>query len=203
MKKINFRIMTSLVIIAMMSLALGVGATAWFSDTETSTGNTFTAGTLDLQVDGGDVNVVKFTVTNMRPGNQPKATFTLDNIGSLNGFIDLENIVVTDNENGINDPEAEAGDVTPAIGELSSVVGCYLFVDYGGDGWFSTGDKVIYNAMTNGLPGNFELDEPISAGATVYITAIFNWWSTATDNLAQSDSMIIDIEFELGQQTSQ
>jgi len=203
MKKINFRIMTSLVIIAMMSLALGVGATAWFSDTETSTGNTFTAGTLDLQVDGGDSNVVKFTVTNFQPPNQPKATYTLTNIGTVNGYLDLENIVVTDYENGINDPEAEAGDVTPSVGELSSLIACTMFIDYGGDGWYSTGDVKFYDAMTSGLPGNFELDEPLNAGATTYITVIFNWWSTSSDNLAQSDSMVVDIEFELGQQTSQ
>ena len=201
MKKLNTRILSSTIVIALMSMALGLGATAYFSDTETSTGNTFTAGTLDLQVNGDDSNIVAFTVSNMRPGNQPKTTYTLNNIGSLSGYLDLENIVVTDNENGITDPEDDAGDVTPSVGELSSVVNLRLFIDLDGNGWIGTGDIVFFNDYVANLPSNFELDEPIAAGGTIYITALFDWWNTPNDNLAQGDSMVIDIEFELGQNT--
>jgi len=200
-KKLNTRILSSTIVIALMSMALGLGATAYFSDTETSTGNTFTAGTLDLQVNGDDSNIVAFTVSNMRPGNQPKTTYTLNNIGSLSGYLDLENIVVTDNENGITDPEDDAGDVTPSVGELSSVVNLRLFIDLDGNGWIGTGDIVFFNDYVANLPSNFELDEPIAAGGTIYITALFDWWNTPNDNLAQGDSMVIDIEFELGQNT--
>jgi len=200
-KKLNTRILSSTIVIALMSMALGLGATAYFSDTETSTGNTFTAGTLDLQVNGDDSNIVAFTVSNMRPGNQPKTTYTLNNIGSLSGYLDLENIVVTDNENGITDPEDDAGDVTPSVGELSSVVNLRLFIDLDGNGWIGTGDIVFFNDYVANLPSNFELDEPIAAGGTIYITALLDWWNTPNDNLAQGDSMIIDIEFELGQNT--
>ena len=201
MKKLNTRILSSTIVIALMSMALGLGATAYFSDTETSTGNTFTAGTLDLQVNGDDSNIVAFTVSNMRPGNQPKTTYTLNNIGSLSGYLDLENIVVTDNENGITDPEDDAGDVTPSVGELSSVVNLRLFIDLDGNGWIGTGDIVFFNDYVANLPSNFELDEPIAAGGTIYITALLDWWNTPNDNLAQGDSMVIDIEFELGQNT--
>ena len=201
MKKLNTRILSSTIIIALMSMALGLGATAYFSDIETSTGNTFTAGTLDLQVNGDDSNIVAFTVSNMRPGNQPKTTYTLNNIGSLSGYLDLENIVVTNNENGITDPEDDAGDVTPSVGELSSVVNLRLFIDLDGNGWIGTGDIVFFNDYVANLPSNFELDEPIAAGGTIYITALLDWWNTPNDNLAQGDSMIIDIEFELGQNT--
>ena len=46
------RILASLILIAGVATALGVGATnAFFSDTETSTGNTFAAGAIDLKVD--------------------------------------------------------------------------------------------------------------------------------------------------------
>jgi predicted ribosomally synthesized peptide with SipW-like signal peptide len=193
----------SIALILMASLFASVGTLAVLSDTETSNGNTFTAASLDLNVDGGDINVVKFTVGNMVPGNQPKAMFTLTNVGTITGYLDLENIVVKDYENLRIEPEISAGDTTDGVGELSSVVGCYLFIDYGGDGWFSTGDIVIYNAMTNALPGNFELDEPINAGSTTYITAIFNWWSTPNDNQAMTDSFTLDIAFELAQTAGQ
>lgn len=200
---VNKKILASMVVITLMLLAIGWGTSAWFSDMETSTGNTFTAGTLDLKLDGGDVNVVKFTVSNMRPGNQPKATYALTNAGSLSGYLDLENINVTDYENGRSEPEIEAGDISDGVGELSSVVNLRLFVDYGNDGWISVGDNVFFNGKVNTLPSSFDLNEPISAGGTVYIVALFDWWSTPNDNLAQSDSFVLDIGFELGQTTGQ
>ncbi|MDD5433725.1 MAG: TasA family protein [Candidatus Pacebacteria bacterium] len=47
----NKKIIISLAIIGIVG-AIAVGGTvAYFTDTETSTGNTFTAGTLDLKVD--------------------------------------------------------------------------------------------------------------------------------------------------------
>lgn len=70
-------------ILPLLTMALAVvivGATsAEFSDTETSTNNTFTAGTLDLNVDGGNTNVVKFTVNNMKVGSQNIGTWRLNN----------------------------------------------------------------------------------------------------------------------------
>jgi spore coat-associated protein N len=57
-------------------LAMGMmgSAFAYFSDTETSTGNTFTAGTLDLKIrDGGQewadgIDVAEWAMSNMAPG---------------------------------------------------------------------------------------------------------------------------------------
>jgi spore coat-associated protein N len=202
------KILLSLLMVVVAATSVFGVTKAYFSDNETSNGNTFTAGTLDLNVDGGNTNVVKFTVGNMRPGNQPKASYTLANVGSVNGYLDLENIVVTSNENGCGEPETEAGDTTcgnPGVGEgeLADVVNLRLFVDYNGDGWISTGDKVFYNGLVKNLPTHFELDEPINAGSNVKIVALLDWWSTADDNKAQNDSMQLDMTFELAQTTGQ
>jgi len=106
------KILTSLVMIVMVA-AVATGATlAQYSDPETSNGNTFTAGTLDLNVDGVNTNVVKFTVSNMHVGSQSIGTWRLKNVGSVAGFLDLHNIAVTSQENGCLDPETEASDVT-------------------------------------------------------------------------------------------
>jgi len=204
MKKILLSIMT----IALVG-SVAFGATkAYFSDTETSTGNTFTAGTLDLNVDGDNVNVVKFTVGNMRPGNQPKGKFILANVGSINGYLDLENITVTGYENICLDPEIDSGDSTcgnpgQGKGELQDVVNLRLFVDYDCNGWIGGADKTFYNGLVKDLPASFDLNEPINAGNSVCIEALFDWWSTPNDNLAQSDSMVLDIAFELAQTTGQ
>ena len=202
------KILKSLVIVLAMA-TLAVGATnAYFSDSVTSNGNSFASGTLELNVDGGHTNVVKFNVTNMKPGNQPKGSWLVANVGSINGYLDLENIAVSNQENGCNGAEVAAGDVTcdnpgAGQGELDQVVNLRLFVDRDGDGWIGGGDTVFYNGPVGGVAGNYELNEPINAGNNTTITAILDWWSTPNDNLAQTDSMTIDLTFELAQTTGQ
>jgi len=198
-KMLAKKILASLVAIALMSTALGIGAYAAFSDTEKSIGNSFTAGTLDLQINGDDTNYVAFNVNNMRPGNQPKNTLVLSNVGTIGGTLDIKSVVVTDSENDLIEPEEEAGDVTPDQGELSSVVNLRLFVDTNKDGWISTGETTFFNGKVNTLPASFDLNQAIPAGGSVNIVALFDWWNTPNDNLAQSDSFTLDLTFELAQ----
>ena len=207
MKKFNIRILSSTIVIALMSMALGLGATAYFSDTETSTGNTFTAGTLDLEIDDANTNVIKWTMTNMHPGSQSWKVFKLTNVGSLKGYLDVENIVVTEAENTWLDPEIEAGDATEFVGELGSVVSINFFTSPDASGSYGgpAVDDIYFQTNTHiaDLASNYELDFELGAGETVYIVSQVNWWSSADDNLAQSDSLQLDIEFELGQTTGQ
>lgn len=200
-------ITSSALLVLVMGSVAGLTA-AYFSDNETSNGNTYSAGTLDLNVDGGNTNVVKFTVANMKPGDQPKGTFTLKNVGTVNGYLDLENVAVTSTENGCVEPETEAGDTTcgnpgPNEGELQDVVNLRLFLDNNCDGWIGTGETVFFNGKTGTVPGNVELNQALNSGATQCVTAIHDWWSTADDNKAQNDSMTLDMTFELGQTTGQ
>lgn len=202
------RIVKSFLTIAVVA-AIAVGATgAYFSDEVTSIGNTFTAGTLELNVDGAHNNVVKFNATNMKPGSQLKGSYVVANVGSINGYLDVESIVVTDTENGCNAAESLAGDVTcdnPGVGqgELSQVVNLRLFIDRDGDGWIGAGDTVFYNGKVTDLPTSFELNELIGAGGSTKIVALLDWWSTSSDNLAQNDTMQLDMTFELAQTTGQ
>jgi predicted ribosomally synthesized peptide with SipW-like signal peptide len=199
------RIILSLGVIAIVAI-VAVGATrAYFSDTETSTGNTFTAGTLDLTVNGNNgVNTVLFTSANLKPGSQPTGKYTLRNAGSVAGFIDIENISFVSSENTRIEPEIEAGDLTDDEGELDDVLNVRMFLDYNGDGYISTGDVVFYNGLVKNLPTHFELNEPIPADTGIdFVTEVYDWWNTSTDNQAQSDSLVINATFELGQSATQ
>jgi spore coat-associated protein N len=195
----NTKILGSIVMIALMASAVGIGTYAAFGDTETSVGNSFTAGTLDLKINGVDTNVVAFDLSNMRPGNQPKNTFVLSNAGSLKGTLRISEVVLTDAENGRIDPEIEAGDTTDAKGELSSVINLRLFIDTNKDGWISAGENVFFNGKVNTLPTSFDLNQQIAAGGSVNIVALFDWWNTPIDNQAQSDSFTLDLTFALTQ----
>lgn len=198
------KILLSLAMIAMVSTA-AVGATAaWYSDTETSNDNTFTAGSLNLTVDGNDgINKVKWTVGPMVPGNQPKGTFTLANTGNVAGFLDLENITVTSQENGIIEPETEAGDSTTPDGELEDVLNLRLFTDLDCNGWIGTGDTTFFNGKVGTIASSYDQNISIPAGGSACVTGIYDWWSTSDDNKAMTDSFDLDITFELGQTTGQ
>ncbi len=77
------KILISLSVIAAVA-AIAVGGTiAYFSDTETSSGNTFTAGTLDLTL--GESGGAPITLTNMKPGDSGSGIITVSNVGSLAG----------------------------------------------------------------------------------------------------------------------
>lgn len=184
-----------------MSGSLDTGA--WLSDNESSTGNTLTAGKLDLTVDGVNTNVVKFNVNPFVPGNQPNVTYQLKNEGNITGYLDLQSVTFVDYENDLIDPETEAGDITTDVGELSGIVGIRIMNDINGDGWLQTGDTIIYDGPISGLASAYDSNITIPAGGTLHLNVLINWWSTANDNLAQTDSTVIGMTFELAQTTAQ
>lgn len=190
------------ILIAAMALALvatmvGLGVSAYFSDTEASI-NTFNAGTLDLTVNDQNGTPVSFTWNNLRPGNQPKYKCTLKNIGSINGYLDLENISFVSTENNLTEPEIEAGDPGMDKGELDEVLNLRLFLDYDGNGWWSAGDVMLFNGKVKDIASSYDIDELIPAGGGAdFVVELYDWWNTSMDNQAQDDSLVVNITFEL------
>ncbi|MCX6759560.1 MAG: TasA family protein [Candidatus Nealsonbacteria bacterium] len=202
----NKKIIISLCVIgAVAAIAVG-GTIAYFSDVETSTGNTFTAGTLNLTLDDHDGdNVVKFTVTNANPGQSGVGTWKLVNAGSLAGYVDLESITATDTEE-LN-PESETNKVEP--GDLSANMDVVLFWDDGagtggvaGDGIQNGTEATIYSGKLSGIATNYNANYSLLASATTYVTMT---WSVGTGvgNDIQGDKTVLGITFELGQDTTQ
>lgn len=68
---------------------VGGGTWAWFQDTETSANNSLTAGTLDLNIDGDNVEVTTFSMSNVAPDDSGSGSNTLANVGSLDGELDV------------------------------------------------------------------------------------------------------------------
>jgi predicted ribosomally synthesized peptide with SipW-like signal peptide len=117
------KILVSMMVIGLVAALAGAGLYAYFSDTETSTGNTFTAGTLDLKVDGQDDGgtVAYYTLSNMKPGDVTVYyKWVLKNTGSLPGKLSVTFSPITNNENGVVEPEqaAEGQPYASAVGEL-------------------------------------------------------------------------------------
>src|SRR3989339_1322493 len=80
------KILTSLLAISVLSLVVIFGTKAYFSDTETSVGNTITAGTIDIAVDSQNPWDETFTeqLTDIKPGSvyAKDLTFTIQNVGN-------------------------------------------------------------------------------------------------------------------------
>jgi len=75
------KIIISLSIMAMVA-GIVIGATgAFFSDTETSTGNTFTAGTIDIAIDGQNPWSESYDIGDLKPSETGYITFNIQNVG--------------------------------------------------------------------------------------------------------------------------
>jgi len=92
-KKIIF---ASIFVIGMLALAMGYGTYSYFTQTETSTGNTFQAGSVDLALSTGSGYVNPWvgplaTFTNIAPGQETSATnIWFKNAGSLSGKVTVK-----------------------------------------------------------------------------------------------------------------
>jgi predicted ribosomally synthesized peptide with SipW-like signal peptide len=105
-----FPILGSLAVIAAM---VGIGAFGVFSDTETTADNQFVAGTLDLKIDGTDSPVtMAFSTANMKPGSVYNGGWVqLHNAGTIDGVVTVQANNLVSNENGLLEPEIDAGDL--------------------------------------------------------------------------------------------
>jgi len=201
------RILMSLMTIALVGALVGGGVYAYFSDTETSTGNTFTAGTLDLNLDGGNTNVVKFTVSDVKPGDSNGGTWTVANVGNIAGYLDLESCNVTEAIGVTTDPELADEPTLSDTTQLGNYLMVHIFVDTNNNGSWDSGETDILGTNAapvaiNTIAASYGLNISLAAsGGTNYITLR---WSvaTATGNRIQGDSVTLNITFELQQRAA-
>jgi len=201
MKKIVGLTIAVLLIIGLV----GAGTYAYFSDTESSTNNTLTAGTLDLNIDGGNVAVTTFTASAVAPGDSGSGNSTLANVGSMSGELDVTTSAVT------NTPGA-GGEFGGGSGELGASAQIAMYLDIDQSGSWNAGDIGLQsNATTYSFPTALNYDvidnyasETWDAIETMVNAAsddiIVNWQvPTGADNTIQGDSVSFDITFTLEQ----
>jgi predicted ribosomally synthesized peptide with SipW-like signal peptide len=102
----NKKILASIFIIGMLAFGLGWGTYSYFSDTETSTGNVFTAGTINIDVTGnGYTWSGGAKLLDMKPCQTGYITFNITNVGTnpVNVWKHIKNVVCS----GGNHPESE------------------------------------------------------------------------------------------------
>ncbi len=103
----------SLLLLAVAALLAGLGTFAYFSDTANSTGNTFSAGTIDLVLSndgttwgsggGNDVSGTWTSPANWAPGQTVDAFLYVKNTGSIDVNNILSKITLTQNDGSLAD----------------------------------------------------------------------------------------------------
>jgi predicted ribosomally synthesized peptide with SipW-like signal peptide len=222
----NKKILVSVMVIAVACALVGGGIYAYFSDTETSEGSTFTAGTLNLVpstsgtgpggkytvTEGGDGVNGKVVFTTLAPEDSGSITWELENDGDLDGTLTMASDVIFD-ENGSNEPEdAVANNNGGGDGDLDE----YMGVRLERDGTYILGDASHYVPFSD---LEVVLDaESESLAASDTLTYVLEWeiasdvmgagddgeFGTADDvdeddNIIQSDKATLDITFTLTQ----
>ncbi len=186
------KILISLSVIGAIAAIVIGGTIAYFSDTETSSGNTFSAGTLDLKVNDKEGSTVdKITITNAKPGDSGSYTWTAKNVGTVAGKLSLVVSGITNDDNGCTEPETTAGDNScgpTGGGELGQYIDVILKV---------AGNPIATTTL-NLLPKTYSDVANLGPSETVDVTLE---WSIANTvgNIIQSDSASFDITFNLVQ----
>lgn len=198
----------------------GAGTWAYFQDTESSTGNTIEAGTLDLKVSDsdegfGDGVSGTWTISNAKPGDSVLAGVSLQNAGSLEAdHVELD-FSVSETEAGASNE----GDTMPSsaagMAEQFEVTGMTYdgvnilnnLTDANGNGIVDIGDLVSGNdgALDDLTP------PPSAGGGTESLSLEFRWATdsefdnseSGINNDYQGDEMDVTVTMALHQDASQ
>ncbi|MBU0546871.1 M73 family metallopeptidase [Patescibacteria group bacterium] len=164
------KILISLSVITVVA-AIAVGGTiAYFSDTETSTGNTFTAGAIDLTIDNESyvtdhngvlvfnqgtswvfddlTNEVFFDFSDLKPGDIGEDTISL-HVDSNDAWACMNIAITSTPENGETEPESEVDD-QGAKGELQDELYFAFWAD-DGDNVYEEGEAIFEEGLAANL----------------------------------------------------
>jgi len=172
----------------------GIGAWAYFLDTESSAENQFSAGTLDLKTNDADGVTQTLFITSMKPGDTVgPETINLNNAGTLDGStLDIAfSYVESDGSPNLVDKSA---DDTAALMEVTTLI-------YGGSSLLgnvndtnSNGYKDIEDLKNADLSGQSGLNAEATKGFEIAVRL-----QESMGNDFQTDGITVTITFTLNQ----
>jgi spore coat-associated protein N len=213
MKKLIWSILTVALVIGLA----GGGAAAYFLDTETSTGNSFTAGTYDLKLSDrnesfGDGVAATWTMTNMAPGASTVGTYfvNLQNAGTVdNGHVEMafthqiDEGVPVESETNINNTAAQMARFLEIVRmDYDTIDFTDPYTDENGNGYFDLEDLTLGHYLgAGGLLDNLPAPPANNTGTTSLSMKLkFN---AGAGNDFQGDTLNTTVTFTLNQDTSQ
>ncbi|MEK7079411.1 MAG: TasA family protein [Patescibacteria group bacterium] len=203
------KIVKSLLVIALVIGAVGATTKAFFSDVGTSSANTFTAGTLDLKLDGIDDLTANWTMPNMVPGDSVSASIAITNTGTQNA----DHVEINPVANDITDAAPVATNALDKYLQLTAATyngddllssgdGGKNLNDANGNGWIDLDDlESTVNAGEGGQLDN--LSAPLASGGSTKTLAMTLKFRTDAPNDLQGDSDTMSMTFTINQDASQ
>lgn len=196
------RMLASLVLIGLAAALVGAGSLAYFSDVETSTGNTFTAGTLDLKVEDMNGNLVDEPldlywpafINNMKPGDNAYWWIDVANTGTIDGRLTLSFLDFAE-VGGVN-YEPELALQGPDVADLGNSV--YLSIVYDEGGAPSGDYELLYSGLLDGFSSATAASHLLNAGDTDWVY-VYIWMPEGTGNEVMGDKVSFKSKFELVQ----
>jgi len=179
------KIILSLAIVGVVG-AIAIGGTiAYFSDTETSTGNTFTAGTLNLAVNGQNEGIIPVVVGNIAPGWSRDITYTVKNTGTISGNLLLAS------GSSVNTEGTSSEFQTAGSGDLGENIDVNVVIEGEDKGTFTLNELTgVSDLLLTTL--NAGIEKTIVLHLSV---------DTTVDNTIQGDSVVADFTLALNQTT--
>jgi len=201
---LNARIVASIAMLVFVGAAIAASTGAFFSDTETSTGNTFTAGDVDITISDLSHNYlgdgifpdqptysesgISFALGDLKPLDEGTITYTLGN-GTNDAYLCAAVVETGNNENTRLEPETSAGDTTDGAG--NGELGQFL--------------SFMFGSTTTTLNGAWQSLGVISASGSTstsigycfgtYVAGVCTPNASPTINQAQTDSVTADVQF--------
>ena len=216
------KILLSLSTITAVAILAVVGTTAYFTDTETSTGNTFTAGTIDIAVDGQNpwTRTETLNVVDMKPSQHEYTEYVIQNVGTNPANVWKKIGVTSETDNIISEPECVYGNGTwdngTCTGTYSPINAISTVIRYDMSVWVYDVDpttpgaepkwwQVIYTdemgKMLSAVNGQDILLGMIPEGWYMKVQQSYHM-DSATENWAQGDAMTFDITLTAKQLTN-
>lgn len=217
------RVLGGIATVGAASAAVGAGTFAAFSDTEQSSGNTVTAGTLDLQLNPNSSGNTSISFTNIAPGDSGSLVIELGNGGSVDANLASVNIgdaasdgsftgsLITDSDGTNSEFET---DPTSDGGELDDNLTVDVFIEANGDldsnaSVGTTQGSTVNrsgnetNVVSSGTVlanalGTNSVTDTLNPGTTRYLVVNYTLPSV-TENVVQGDSVEFDVQVLLDQ----
>lgn len=173
------KLLMSALLITAVGAAVMMNTSALFSDTETSEGNTFEGGSVDLKVGSAfssdangsssvavaslTNNEALFSFTDVKPGDSGSGRFII-NATTNEYWACMDTQTTSDAENGILDPESDAGDTSITNGELDEYLTFAFWNDVNDNGVYDGPDVNLVGPWTPVIGSQFTIAGLSTAG---------------------------------------
>jgi predicted ribosomally synthesized peptide with SipW-like signal peptide len=188
-----------LIALGLVAVLVGPGVFAYFSSTQTSGTNTFTAGTIDLSVNNQDpwTGTIDANLKDLKPGMNRLGTVTLKNVGTNpeDVWVMITAVSTADGATSVPETTEEAG---TAVNNIDSVIRYDLTVD--SNVKIADADNYLISAPGHHLTTGTAVKDKyiylgnLAKGATMTVDQSF-MMDPLTTNWAQGDTMAFTVKF--------